>query len=80
MRDYVVDDGGRSHAPTVLAEDTQWVSPQERGSRLPPSPAVEPVAATRSSARAFQGSQELRETQQRAGLKEPPRMLVVNET
>ncbi len=35
---------------------------------------------TVDAAKAFQGSQELRETQQRAGLKEPPRMLVVNET
>ena len=35
---------------------------------------------TVDAAKAFQGSQELRETRQRAGLKEPPRMLVVNET
>ncbi len=35
---------------------------------------------TVDAAKAFQGSQELRETQQRAGLKEPPRRLVVNET
>ncbi len=35
---------------------------------------------TVDAAKAFQGSQELREIQQRAGLKEPPRMLVVNET
>ncbi len=35
---------------------------------------------TADAAKAFQASQELRETQQRAGLKEPARMLVVNET
>ncbi len=35
---------------------------------------------TADAAKAFQASQELRETQQRAGLKEPPRMLVVNAT
>ncbi len=35
---------------------------------------------TVDAAKAFQGSQELRDTQQRAGLKGPPRMLVVNET
>ncbi len=35
---------------------------------------------TVDAAKAFQASQELRETQQRAGLKEPARMLVVNET
>ena len=35
---------------------------------------------TVDAAKAFQASQELRETQQRAGLKGPPRRLVVNET
>ncbi len=36
--------------------------------------------STVDAAKAFQGSQELREAQQRAGLKEPPRTLIVNET
>ena len=41
---------------------------------------IEIEFATVDAAKAFQASQELRETQQRAGLKEPARMLVVNET
>ena len=41
---------------------------------------IEIEFSTADAAKAFQGSQELRETQQRAGLKEPPRMLVVNAT
>ncbi len=35
---------------------------------------------TADAAKAFQGSQALREAQERAGSKEPPRTLVVNET
>ncbi len=35
---------------------------------------------TVDAAKAFQGSQVLRETQQRAGVKEPARRLVVNKT
>ncbi len=41
---------------------------------------IEVEFPTVEAAKAFQASQELRETQQRAGLKEPARMLVVNET
>ena len=41
---------------------------------------IEMEFPTVDAAKAFQGSQELREAQQRAGLKEPPRILVVNET
>ena len=36
--------------------------------------------STVDAAKAFSTSQELREAQQRAGLKEPPRTLIVNET
>ena len=35
---------------------------------------------TADAAKAFSTSQELRDAMQRAGLKEPPRLLVVNET
>ena len=41
---------------------------------------IEVEFPTVDAAKAFQASQELRATQQRAGLKGPPRMLVVNET
>ncbi len=41
---------------------------------------IEVEFPTVDAAKAFQASQELRDTQQRAGLKGPPRMLVVNET
>ncbi len=36
--------------------------------------------STAEAAKAFSTSQELREAQQRAGLKEPPRTLIVNAT
>ena len=41
---------------------------------------VEIEFPTVDAAKSFQASQELRDTQQQAGIKEPPRMLVVNET
>ena len=41
---------------------------------------IEVEFPTVDAAKAFQASQELRETRQRAGVKETPRMLVVNET
>ncbi len=41
---------------------------------------IEVEFPTVDAAKAFQASQELRDAQQRAGAKETPRMLVVNET
>ncbi len=41
---------------------------------------IEVEFPTVDAAKAFQASQALREAQQRAGSKEPPRTLVVNET